>query len=101
MRGVRFADLLQRQHIGEGIHTCAAVFLRDLDPHKAHLTHFPDGRLREFPALIELSCDGRDLVLREITSGITDHFVLFAEGKQSNIWHSSSNGWFPEIIPPR
>src|SRR5215211_1304464 len=90
MRGIRFADLLKCQHIRERIHSCAAVFLRDLDPHKTHLAHCLDGRMRELTTLIELSRDRHDLVLGEIAGGITDHFVFFAERKEGNVWHSSS-----------
>jgi hypothetical protein len=85
MRGIRLADLFERQHVRECVHAHTAILLRDLDAHKAHLTHFSDGRVRKLPALVELSGNRNDLVLRKITGGIAQHLVLFAEGKQGNV----------------
>src|SRR5262245_19477998 len=90
MRCIRLTDFLESEYIGKGIHTSAAIFLRDFDPHEAHLTHFLDRRMWEFPTLIELSRDRDNLILSKVMRGITYHFVFFTKRKQGKIGHDSS-----------
>jgi hypothetical protein len=78
VRRVCFADLFEREDVGEGVHACAAICFGDFDAHEAHPAHFFDGGLGEFSALIMFGRDGRDLVFGKIAGGVADHFVFFA-----------------------
>src|SRR5690606_22875231 len=63
------------------IHPRAAVLFRHFDPHQAHLAHLAD-RLQRGLACLLVECGDRvDLALREITHGLTQHFVFVGEFK--------------------
>ena len=87
MGGVSFADLFQRQRISQRIHPGSAIFLGDLNPHKAHLAHLFDGFIRKIARLIELCRDRGDLILGEIPGCLADHLMFFTQRKQSAICH--------------
>ena len=91
MRRVGFGDLLERQHVGQGIHACAAVFFGDFDPHESHLAHLLDGVVGKFPAFVKLGRDGRDLFLRKIAGGVTDHFMFIVQWKKGGVTHGCSS----------
>ena len=90
VRGIRLADLLQRQHIGQRIHARPAILLGDLDAHKTHLPHLLDRGMRELPAFVELCRNGNDFLLGKIPGRIPDHLMLFTQGKHGKIRHHSS-----------
>src|SRR5215212_8826018 len=90
MRCIRFTDLFQGEYVGQRVHPRPAILLGDFNPHKAHFAHFPDGFLWKFPAFIELSRDGNDLVLGKIARRIAEHFMLLTQRKYSQISHYAS-----------
>ena len=92
VRGIRLADLLQRQDVGQRIHASSAIFLGDLDAHEAHLPHLFDRGMRELSTLVELCGHGNNFLLGKIPRRIADHLMFFTQGKHGKIRHSSS-GW--------
>jgi len=79
VRGVGFADLLQRQHVRQGVHPRAAVGFRDFDPHEPHFAHFFDCRVGKLAGFVEFGGDRGDFLLGEIARRLTDHKMLFGQ----------------------
>src|SRR5690606_1195901 len=98
VRGVRLRDLFYRQHVGDGIHPRAAVLLRYLDAHEAHLPHLADGLHRELAGLVELSGDRRNALLRELARRLADHLMLVAEREVHTRGHVNGHAVFSLIF---
>jgi len=69
-------NLLNGQHIGQGIQARTPVLLRDLDTHESHLAHLLDRFVRKLAAFIELRGDGGNGSPGEAACGFPNHPVL-------------------------
>ena len=72
-------QLLDRDRVRERVAACAAVLLRDRDPHQPELGHLGDELVREAVLAVELLGDGRDALARELAHRAADQLVLGRE----------------------
>ena len=86
MRGDRDRDgrvdarqLLDRDRVGDGVPSGAAVLLGDGQPHEPELRELGDELVGEAALEVELGGDGRDALPRERSHGVADELLLGRE----------------------
>ena len=101
MRGVSLADLFQRQHVRQRIHSGSTVLLGHFDAHEAHLAHFLDGGVWELARLYAPDGHEKNLLTRAISAGVSairrlenpDALVSYADpnvGHQGGVYRAAS-----------
>jgi hypothetical protein len=72
-------DLLERDHVGDGVGAGAAPALRHRDAHEPQLTHALDRLVREARFAVDLRGDGAHVLLGELPRHRLDHRLLVGE----------------------
>ena len=76
MAGIGLADLDHRQHIGQRVHSCPAIFFRHFYAHEPQLTHLANRLNRELAGLIVLGGNRRDGIAGKVACRVPNHLVF-------------------------
>ncbi len=85
VRRVHPGEFVDRDHEGDPVHSGSSEILGPGNPEQPQLRHLLDvlpGKLRP---LVQLSGDGRDLVLGELAHHLADHLVILVEVAQHRV----------------
>ena len=77
--GVDPRELLDRERVRDGVAAGTAVLLGDRQPHQAQLAEVGDDLVRKTRLAVELLCDRRDLLARELAHRVADELLLLGE----------------------
>ena len=79
MGGAGLGDLLEGDHVGDGVAAAAAVGFGDGDPHEPQLPHPADGVVGEAGLVVDGGRDGTDLLVGELPRHRLDHPLLVTQ----------------------
>jgi len=79
VRRAGLGDFFEREHVGDGVATAAAIALGRCDPHQAELAHPSDRLGGKTSPLVDGRGDRTDLLVRELPRHRLDHLLLVAQ----------------------